>query len=354
MTPSYPASSTPSSAPDTTPGAVVPAATDVDAGTQVVAVYLASLESDASRKTMRRVLDRLAATMTERPGTRADAIPWHRLRSEHTTAIRAELLATYAPATVRKSLSALAGVLHQAWRLGLMTGDDYERARAWGKVRGAGLSGAEAGRHVDGGEVTALFVSCANDPRETTGARDAAIIAVLFGAGLRRAEAAGLDVDDYDRETGELIVRGKGGKLRRVECSNGSCDALAAWLEVRGDAPGPLFVAINKAGRLSPTMRRLTTTAIYLLVQRRAEAANVRHFSPHDARRTYAGELLDSGADIAVVQQLMGHASAATTAAYDRRGKEARRRAVRMLHVPYVPRQQADSPAPIGTPAGSP
>jgi hypothetical protein len=64
-------------------------------------------------------LDRLAALLTGRPGTTATEIPWHRLRPEHTTAIRAQLLAVYAPSTSRKMLSALSGVLKQCWRLKL-------------------------------------------------------------------------------------------------------------------------------------------------------------------------------------------------------------------------------------------
>lgn len=303
-----------------------------------VAVYLGSLGSEGSRRTMGGTLDRLASLLTGRPGTAAASIPWHLLRPEHTTAIRAQLLAGYAPSTARKMLSGLSGVLRQCWRLQLMSRDDYERATDWGTVDGTTLSGAEAGRHVDAGELRALFTSCAADPRPT-GARDAAVLAVLFGAGLRRAEGAALDLDDYDAATGHLTVAGKGNRVRVAYCGDGSRAALQAWIQVRGDQAGPLLVAINKAGRIDPSGRRLTTAALYGILQRRAATAGVRPFAPHDLRRTFAGQLFDAGADLAAVQQLMGHARASTTTTYDRRPAAAKARAASLIHVPYVTRQ---------------
>jgi integrase/recombinase XerC len=74
---------------------------------------------------------------------------------------------------------------------------------------------------------------------------------------------------------------------------------------------------------------------VYHIMQTRAAAAGVAHFTPHDLRRTFAGDLLDAGADIVTVQKLMGHADANTTARYDRRGEQAKRSAMRLLHLPY-------------------
>jgi site-specific recombinase XerD len=304
-----------------------------------VATYLASLESAQSRSTMRATVDRLARILTGDDQAVAEQVPWHQLTGEHTTAIRAGLIERYAPSTTRKMLSALAGVLHQSWRLGLMTREEYERARAWGKVRGQGLSGAQAGRHVETGEMRALFASCAEDPVPNRGIRDAAILAVLYGAGCRRAECVGIDVDQYDVETGALTIVGKGGKTRTAYCTGGSCDAMAAWLEVRGSEPGPFFVPVNKAGRIHPQRPRMSTTAVWQILQRRALQAGVKPLAPHDLRRTYAGDLFDAGADTAAVQRLMGHASSSVTTGYDRRGERAKVRAAEMLHVPYVARE---------------
>jgi len=303
-----------------------------------VAVYLASLGSVESRRTMTGSLDRLASLLTGRPGTTASEIPWHRLRPEHTTAIRAQLLAAYAPSTSRKMLSALSGVLKQCWRLKLMERDDYDRTVDWGSVDGSTLTGSDAGRHVDAGELRALFTSCAADSRPT-GARDAAALAILFGAGLRRAECTALDLDDYRQASGELEIDGKGDRVRLGYCGTGVRAAVEDWIAVRGDEPGPLLLAVNKGGRIDPARGRISTTALYQIVQRRAAAAGIAKFSPHDGRRTFAGELLDAGADLAAVQQLMGHARASTTTIYDRRPAAAKARAASLIHVPYVVRE---------------
>jgi integrase len=111
---------------------------------------------------------------------------------------------------------------------------------------------------------------------------------------------------------------------------------MLEWLRARGDQPGPLFLAVNKAGRIDPELRRLTTQSVYSMVDRLARKANVKHFSPHDCRRTFGGDLLDAGVDAATVQKMLGHASLATTGRYDRRTEEAKKRAAGRLHIPYV------------------
>lgn len=318
---------------------LAPPPDDAKGAAAAVRAYLDDLDSAESRRTMRSTLDKLAAMLSEAAGEpvrKADEVLWHRLTAEQTSAIRAAVVDRYSPSTAKRMMSGLSRVLHQCWRLDLMTWDHYQRAKAWQPIKGKALEGAQAGRHVESGELRAIFLACATDPNRARGARDAALMAVLYGAGARRAEAVSLDVNDFDLETGNLRVRGKGGKWRVTYCVNGTCDALTAWLEVRGNEPGPLFLAVNKGGRIDPALGRLTTNAVYLVQKRLAEDADVREFMPHDLRRTFIGDMLDAGVDIATVQQMVGHASAAQTAKYDRRGEETKRRAARMLHVPYV------------------
>ena len=111
-------------------------------------------------------------------------------------------------------------------------------------------------------------------------------------------------------------------------------DAVAAWLGHRGDEAAPLFMPIDKSGALQP--QRLGDHAVYMALRKRAHEAGVAEFSPHDLRRTFVSHLLGRGADLSTVQRLAGHAQISTTARYDRRGEEAKRKASELLLVPYV------------------
>lgn len=293
-----------------------------------VAVYLAGLGSDRSRRAMLGALRTVSVLLGA--GSDPLAVPWHELRYQHVAAIRGRLIESgLAPSTVNLCLSALRGVAREAYSLGLMSGEDYQRLRLVKGVRGQRLP---AGRCLASGEIAALMAACARD-QTPAGVRDAAIVGCLYVGGLRRSEIAVLERADYDADTGDLVVKGKGNKVRKVHINNGAGQALRDWLAVRGDVPGPLFWPINKGGRL--VAGRLSGQAIYGILRKRAAEAGVAAFSPHDLRRTFVGDLLDAGADISTVQQLAGHASVTTTQRYDRRPEEARRKAAGLLHLPY-------------------
>ncbi len=292
------------------------------------AVYLARL-APGSRRAMRQALD-VVALVASSGACGAEHFPWAALRYEHTAAIRAELAGRYAPATANKALSGLRGVLKEAWRLGQMTAEDYRRAADVGAVRGSTLP---AGRALSAGELRSLFVACSDST--AAGARDAALLAVLYGCGVRRSEAVGLNLADYERETGELKVRaGKGNKDRTTYATAGARAAIEAWLTVRGEAPGALLCPVDKVGRVYP--RRLNAQAALDSLRMRCARAGVAHCSPHDLRRSFISDLLDAGADISTVQRLAGHADPKTTARYDRRGEETKRRAAELLNVPFT------------------
>jgi integrase len=292
-----------------------------------VYVYLARL-APGSRRSMANALQVVAALFGRTP----DTLDWSSLRYQHTQAIRAKLAETRAPAGVNKVLAALRGVLREAWRLGLMDAETYERAADLPGERGERLP---RGRALVRRELQKLFQVCAKD-LSPAGRRDAALIAVGYGGGLRRSEVVALDVSDYNAERTEVRVRrGKGQKARICYATNGAKLALDAWLSVRGTEPGPLFWPADGRGR--PLVnRRMSDQAVLLLLQRRAKQAHIAEFTPHDLRRTFISDLLDAGADMATVQRLAGHANVQTTARYDRRGEETKRRAAELLHVPFV------------------
>lgn len=299
-------------------------------------VYLARL-APGSRRTMQGALATAARALAGEESTIL-SFPWADLRYQHTAALRAACWDRYTPATTNKLLAAVRGVLREAWRLRLIEAEDYTRAA---DVRGVRAATLLRGRALSMGEIRSLFTHCAGDP-SPAGVRDAALLGVLYGAGLRRAEAVALNVGDYDAATAALRVeRGKGRKARVTYVRGGAAAALDEWLILReSSAPTnpstPLFTRLRKGGTV--TAQRLTDSGVLHVLQHRAVAAGVPPFSPHDVRRTFIGDLLDAGADISTVQRLAGHANVQTTARYDRRGERTKHAAAGLLHVPFVRR----------------
>jgi integrase/recombinase XerC len=148
--------------------------------------------------------------------------------------------------------------------------------------------------------------------------RDAAMAELLYGAGLRVAELCALDVRDLDLHRGEVRVWGKGGKERVVPLPAATCRVLRAWLDHRS-RPGvlaePLFTALR--ARRGEAPRRLDPRDVRRRLGRRARQAGlVDRVHPHRLRHSYATHLLDMGADLRVIQELLGHASLSTTQKY--------------------------------------
>lgn len=190
------------------------------------------------------------------------------------------------------------------------------------------------GQSVGSGEMGALVSDCLSDP-SPAGIGDAAILAFLYAAGFRRREVVDLEVDDWDAESGGLrIIASKGNKARTVYLGNGAKAAMTGWINVRGDDLGPLLYRIRKGGKIIP--ERLTDQAIWVILEKRVKQAKVKAFTPHDLRRTFAGEMLDAGVDLVTVQHLMGHASPVTTSRYDRRDEKTKMVAATKIHFPMV------------------
>ncbi|NEP59561.1 MAG: phage integrase family protein [Symploca sp. SIO2G7] len=290
------------------------------------AVYLSML-GKGSRSTMRQSLNTIAALLTN---GECDALTldWAALRYEHTAAVQGALLEKHEPTTVKKMMCALRRVLREAYKLRLIDLETYEAAVDLPPVR---LNKRLRGRALSQDEIAALISVCQNDPTPQ-GIRDAALLGILRGAGLRRAEVVKLKLGDFEPEIGSLEIRcAKGGKDRTVYLPEEVIPLVLDWLEIRGYEPGALLYPILKNGRIE--LRQMTPQAVLLIVRRRAKQAGVESFSPHDLRRTFCSDLLDAGVDIVTVQKLAGHNSPTTTAKYDRRGEEAKRKAVQQLKI---------------------
>ncbi|MGV0384012.1 tyrosine recombinase [Corynebacterium sp. 22_2729] len=153
----------------------------------------------------------------------------------------------------------------------------------------------------------------AGDGASQINIRDRALLEMLYSTGARITELLDLDVDDLDREQRMLLVRGKGGKERIVPLGRPALQAVERYL-VRARP------SLNKKG--SPALflnnrgARLGRQSGFKIVAQAADAAGLQHVSPHSLRHSFATHLLEGGADIRVVQELLGHASVATTQIY--------------------------------------
>ncbi|WP_200958196.1 site-specific tyrosine recombinase XerD [Nocardioides sp. Soil805] len=146
--------------------------------------------------------------------------------------------------------------------------------------------------------------------------RDRALLEVLYGTGARISEAVGLDVDDLDTVDATVLLRGKGSKERLVPIGGYALEAVDAYLTrarpdlVAARTPGGALFLNSRGGRLS-------RQSAWAVLVKAADAAGVtRDVSPHTLRHSFATHLLDGGADVRVVQELLGHASVTTTQVY--------------------------------------
>ena len=148
--------------------------------------------------------------------------------------------------------------------------------------------------------------------RPPRGARNLALLELLYGTGARVSEAVGLDVDDIDLAESSAVLTGKGGKSRAVPLGAYAVEALRNYLAARPSLKptGPHLFVNNRGGRL-------TRQGAHLILTSCAEIAGLpTGIGPHTLRHSFATHLLDGGADIRVVQELLGHAAVSTTQIY--------------------------------------
>lgn len=286
-----------------------------------VVAYLQSLSPGPSQRTAWQSLQRVANAMV--PGASPWAIPWHMCRREHVLHVQASLVAKrLAPATINLALSSFKRVMEECWNLGLIGHEEFGRIKSVRGVRGSRLP---AGRFLPQEDVKKLFGVAKT-------LRDKALLALLYGSGLRRAEVASLDVDHINWQDGTVRVIGKGNKERMVPLPDSTLRTVKAWCRLRGEASGALFYQLNNNGRARP--ERMTSDAIARRVKVLVAKAELEDVTVHDFRRTYASRLFDANIDAITVQKLLGHSSPVTTSRYDRRSAEAQKRAVKVLDFP--------------------
>lgn len=281
----------------------------------------------AYRRDLRRYADHL-----DRQGV-ADAVD----ADEHTVAAFVAASshrhdgAPYRPASVVRGLSSVRSFHRFLLREGLA-----ERDPTAGVVRPRQPRGLPRPLSVE--DVARLLSA----PPTTTasGLRDRAVLETMYGAGLRVSELVGLDVDDVDLEEGSVRVFGKGAKERDVPLGRYAREAISAYLSrARPDLATPRSRAalfLNRRGG------RLTRQTCWSMIRQHARRTGIdKRVTPHTLRHSFATHLLEGGADVRVVQELLGHASVATTQVYTLVTKEHLREVYFTAH----PRARRSKPA---------
>ncbi len=288
--------------------------------------YLARL-MPSSRLTMHYVLqdaaDRLGFADTD-----IRDVPWHGLEPGHITGLVSALREDgYAPNTSSLYVNAIRGVMNEAWRLSLISHDQLLKMRSVKAAQGTRLGN---GRNLRRSLIRELMDVCAADPRPQ-GLRDAAVIAILYGTGMRKSESVNLELAQVDPAERSLRVMGKGDKELIKYAPAWAFAKLDAWLAFRreqlpaGAEDDPfLFNRIRRGSHI--TRERITKHAIYYIARQRGEQVGVK-IMPHDFRRSFITRVIEDH-DLSIAQKLAHHSNIQTTASYDMRDDNERRRAV--------------------------
>ena len=275
---------------------------------ELVAEYLSHLrvERGSSPRTVEayaRDLGDYAAFLAKRGVESADGV-----RRDDVVAYESALIERgFAPASVKRRVSAIKGFHRFLVREGYAQANPTD-ALALPKIPEALPDVLSIG------QVNALMASvCGNAPADL---RDRALLEVLYGCGLRASEAVGLDVGDVLLDEGYVRVTGKGNKERISPVSGAVAAALAEYLAHgrgemrRADGAQASAVFLNARGG------RLSRQSVHAIVARAGLAIGVGNLHPHTLRHSFATHMLEGGADLRVIQEILGHADISTTQVY--------------------------------------
>src|SRR6056297_934881 len=225
--------------------------------------------------------------------------------------------------SINRALSAVKGLYHYAVQFEITTVDPFEHIKS-------SSSGRKLPQVLSGTEVDKLL---ALPDDSFNGSRDRALLELLYSTGCRVAEVSAMDISDVQRGRKSIRVLGKGNKERYVYVGRPAQAALSYYLDMRGqyvtrnslDEAGALF--INLKGT------RLTARGMALIINKYMQRSGIsKKVSPHTFRHSFATHLLDQGADIRMVQEMLGHSSVSTTQIYTHVGLEKLKKVYREAH----------------------
>lgn len=294
-------------------------------------MYLARLQSDASKRTMTSVLNSAAKWFA-----RDETATWRTCEWVMLSRVAIIGYAEYlrkdrmlSSRSIRNSVAALRGVAREAWLADLMPENAYRKIKE--DLPHVGGYQIAKGRALSKDELLAMLKTC-DQRHNIRGLRDAAIVCILSMCGLRRAELVNLDYEHIDWSAGTLTFIGKGNKERIAFLPAAAQSRLQDWCDrVRGDHNGALFFGITRGEAI--TEERLTADGLHYIITKLAEKAKIAPCTAHDLRRTYATLQFESDVDILTIRDNMGHASVTTTQIYDHRSLATRRKSIEIFEL---------------------
>lgn len=287
------------------------------------ATYYLSKLGESSRGMMRYVLQEIADRLGYDDSDLTD-VPWNLIESSTVIALSGALQSDGKSVnTVSLYINAVRGVMNAAWALGHIPRDQLDKIRDIKPPKGTVLP---RGKNIKRNIIKEIMACCSADERPQ-GKRDAAIIAVLYGTGMRKSESVNILLANINFEEQCIQVLGKGNKELRKFAPDWVFNKIREWLELRDqvtpNAPY-LFNRIRKGGAIVDVP--ITKHAINHIVKQRALQVGIQ-IMPHDFRRSFITRIIDEH-DLAIAQKMADHATMATTARYDMRGDDKKRTVV--------------------------
>lgn len=285
--------------------------------------YLLSLDSNVNTSNSALALNRLCHKLQK--DSDYNSFNWSKLTYTSLIKLKSDLQAdNYSAGSINTYMSLFKGVALDAWRQKLIATDDYLHIKDIKRVKNVRML---TGRSLPPEEIKNLIKHCSK-LKTKMGYRNAAIIALTYGAGLRVHEVANVKMSNF--KDGDITIIGKGNKERRMPLPSFVVRILNRWLLARSqvDCDG-LFLRVHRGDHILKS--QLSKGSIRRIFINVLQQVNSEHFSPHDLRRSYATNLLDANVDLFTVQNLMGHASVDTTRLYDLRGEKTKAIAVKLL-----------------------
>ena len=270
-----------------------------------------------SRTTMFNCLKYLARDIGY-DDSRLESVPWQKLDAPSIISLVSEWKQKYSTATIELRLIAVRKILRCCMAQGLITDRQYREVDAlrfeFEQLRDY------RGVYVNSDTIVNLMRSCLNDERYLLALRDCAMVALLFGAGLRRAEASAVRRHDVDLKNTSLQIFNKG-KLTSRRLLNWAHEPLINWLEESGnhiDCGDCILQRVSKSGRI---LGNLTADGLYSALRSRCLEAGICPLGPHDARRTFAMDFSHKYG-LSAAQIALGHKSISSTLKYDQSGDQ--------------------------------